>query len=104
MQLLNRLYPRLISAAQIETVAQQLPRAAAAPETGSLSCVCRSSDPGAVVDWLHWSVWQDKAGRRVWVHCSGGVAGVDVWFGPGDASVASTLGSGNTMKQAGLKK
>jgi hypothetical protein len=93
MPLLDRLFPRRVSPAVIEQVSQRLPRAAAAPEKKSLSCVCESPDPATVADWLHWSAWQDKQSRQIWVHCTGGVAGVDVWFGPGDPSLAATLGA-----------
>jgi hypothetical protein len=93
MPLLDRLFPRQASAAEIERVSQQLHRASAAPTLKTLSCLCESPRPAAVTDWMHWSIWQDKQNRQVWVHCSGGVAGVDVWYGPGDPSVAAALGA-----------
>jgi hypothetical protein len=93
MPLLDRLFPRKVSALAIERVSRQLPRADAAPETKHVSCVYESDHAVAVADWMHWSVWQDKQNRQVWVHCTGGVAGVDVWFGPGDPSLAAALGA-----------
>lgn len=84
--------PHRVSAAQIEEVARQLPRADTAPESGGLSCVYESSNPGAVADWQYWTVWQDKRSKQIWVRCAGGLVGADAWFGPGDASLVSALG------------
>jgi hypothetical protein len=44
-------------------------------------------------DWMDWSLWQAKADERVWVHCTGGIAGLDIWYGPGDPSVLAALGA-----------
>jgi hypothetical protein len=93
MPLLDRLFPRRVSAAEIERVSQQLPRAGAAPEAKNLACVCASHDAVAVADWMQWSIWQDKRDGQVWMHCTGGIAGIDAWFGPGDPSVVAGLGA-----------
>ena len=92
MQLGNRQLTCQASAAQIERVAQQLPRAVAVPRRKDLRCIYES--PCALAcDWMYWSLWQAKVDEQVWVHCTGGIAGVDIWYGPGSPSVLAALGA-----------
>lgn len=93
MPLFDRLFPREVSAAEIEDVSRRLAVASAPPDGTRVRCLCTSARPAAVCDWIEWSLWQDERDRRVWVHCSGGVGGVDLWYGPGDPAVAAELGT-----------
>jgi hypothetical protein len=93
MSLLDLLFPRTASAADIERVSRQFAVVRALPDDARLRRVCASPRSTAVCDAIHWSLWQDKKTGAVWVHCSGGIANVDVWYGPGDRSTATHLGT-----------
>jgi hypothetical protein len=83
--MLPRMFRRKMSIAQLERLAQRLPVADAPPALASLRHIC-DSEPSAdsfIADMLHWSLWQDKQTDQLWIHCRGGVAGLDVWYGPG---------------------
>lgn len=79
--------PVEVPATQIEDVALRLPVAGSPPDRSRLREVLVSSCYGAH-DGMLWSLGQNDNTGEVWVNCRGGFTGVDVWYGPGDASLA----------------
>jgi hypothetical protein len=72
----------------ITRVSEHLPRSATAPEMAKLERICSTGCPGEVCDWMSLTLWRDRRTGAVWVQASGGVAGVEMWFGPGEGAIA----------------
>lgn len=45
----------------------------------------------AAHDCLSYSIWQSKTSTEIWIHMTGGIAGVDVWYGPGEFQLIEAL-------------
>lgn len=45
----------------------------------------------AVHDCLSYSIWQSKTSEAIWIHMTGGIAGVNVWYGPGEPNLIEAI-------------
>jgi hypothetical protein len=81
---------RKFSISDIDRILRQLPAAAGEPDGARLHKLANPAGPPLCTDWLSLSLWQDRQSGEVWVHASGGIAGVDVWYGPGKAEMLTT--------------
>lgn len=72
----------------LDELTSRLPVAPISRSDMKMRCLQTHAPDG--VDQLNWFVWQEMDSDRIWIQVNGGIAGIDVWYGPIDRAALAT--------------
>jgi hypothetical protein len=71
-----------LSIIKLDQLVAKLPIAEVSPTRSRLHCLQSYSAGG--IDQLDWAVFQENDTEQIWINVRGGIAGIDIWYGPAD--------------------